>query len=83
MVDWNQFRPNWRDAFDVGAGVFIDRFVIKRVQQYLQDSMHNAIKNAMSDVYAQQQTERSDLYKKIDSLTYELAELKKKVGTSA
>lgn len=83
MVDWSQFKPNWRDAFDVSAGVLVDRFVLKRVQEYLTNNMKDAIRSAVSDVYVQQKTERDDLYKKIDSLAYELTELKKKVGTSA
>jgi hypothetical protein len=83
MVDWNQLKPNWRDAFDVGVGVLVDRFVIKRVQEYVSDSMKSAVRSTIAEVYSQQRVERDELYKKIDSLTYEVTEMKKKVGTSA
>lgn len=83
MVDWNQFRPNWRDAFGVGAGVLVDRFVIKRVQEYVSNEMKSAMKTAVSEAYNQQKMERDELYKKIDVLTYEITEMKKKVETSA
>lgn len=82
MVDLNQFKPNWRDAFDVGVGVFLDRFVIKRVQDYVSLQIKSSMQNAISEVYSQQRGERDELYKKIDALTNELSEMKKKVGTS-
>jgi hypothetical protein len=82
MVDLTDIKPRWRDAFDVGAGVLLDRFVIRRLQQYVSLQMKSSIQNAVSEVYSQQKTEREELYKKIDSLTYEIAEMKKKVGTS-
>lgn len=82
MFDLNQFKPNWRDAFDVGVGVFLDRFVIKRVQDYVSLQIKSSMQNAISEVYSQQRGERDELYKKIDALTNELSEMKKKVGTS-
>jgi hypothetical protein len=80
MVDWSQLKPNWRDAFDVGVGVIVDRFVIKRVQEYVSDSMRAAIHSTIAEVYSQQKAERDELYKKIDLLTSDIAEMKKKVG---
>lgn len=82
MVEWNQLKPNWRDAFDVGVGVLVDRFVLKRVQEYVSDLMKSAVRSTIAEVYSQQRTERDELYKKIDSLTYDITEMKKKVGTS-
>ena len=82
MVDLNDLKPRWRDAFDVGIGVLLDRFVIKRVQEYVSNQMKSSLQNALSEVYVQQRAERDDLYKKIDSLAYEIGEMKKKVGTS-
>jgi len=82
MVELNQLKPNWRDAFDFGAGVLVDRFVIKRVQEYVSNNMKAAISSAVTEAYTQRKAEREELYKKIDSLTYEITEMKKKVGTS-
>lgn len=82
MVDLNELKPRWRDAFAVGAGVLFDRFVIRRLQQYVSLQMKSSIQDAVSEVYSQQKAEREELYKKIDSLTYEITEMKKKVGTS-
>ena len=83
MVEWNNLRPNWRDAFDVGVGVLVDRFVITRVQHYFSEQMKSAMRSAVGEVYSQQKIERDELYKRIDSLTYEIGEMKKKVGASA
>ena len=83
MVEWSNLRPNWRDAFDVGVGVLVDRFVITRVQHYFSEQMKQAMRSAVGEVYSQQKIERDELYKRIDSLTYEIGEMKKKVGASA
>jgi len=83
MVDWNQLRPNWRDAFDVGVGVIVDLVVIKRIQEYFSTQLQSAMKSAIAEAYTQQRSERDELYKKLDALTYEIGEMKKKVGTSA
>jgi hypothetical protein len=45
--------------------------------------MKSAVRSTIAEVYSQQRVERDELYKKIDSLTYEVTEMKKKVGTSA
>lgn len=82
MVDLSSLKPKWRDAFDIGAGIFLDRFVIKRVQDYVSHQMKSSIQNAIAEAYIQQKSERDELYKKIDSLTYEISEMKKKVETS-
>jgi len=82
MVEWNQLKPNWRDAFDVGVGILVDRVVIKRVQEYASNTMKSALKIAFNEAYSQQRTERDELYKKIDALTYKITEMEKKVGTS-
>lgn len=80
MVDWNQLKPNFRDGAYFVLGAAADRIVIPRIQGYVSNQIKAAIRNSYLEQYNQQKAEREELYKKIDALTNQVAELNKKVG---
>jgi len=82
MVEWSKYKPNLRDGFDFGLGVVFGKVILPRVQGYVSSEIKNAIRNSYEGVIAQERAERTELYRKIDLLTNQLAELAKKVEIS-
>ena len=83
MVDWSKYTPNLRDGFDFGIGLIFGKVVLPRIQGYVSTEIKNVIRNSYEEKIAQERTERQELYKKIDFLSNQVAELTKKVGASA
>lgn len=83
MVEWSKYTPNIRDGFDFGMGIIFGKLVLPRIQGYVSNEIKNIIKNSYEEKFAQERTERRELYEKIDALSSKVTELTKKVGTSA
>lgn len=83
MVEWSKYTPNIRDGFDFGMGIIFGKLVLPRIHGYVSNEIKNIIKNSYEEKFAQERTERRELYEKIDALSSKVTELTKKVGTSA
>ena len=83
MVEWDKYKPNLRDGFDFTLGVIVGKVILPRVQGYVSSEIKNIFKNSYEETLAQERAERAELYRKIDMLTNQFAELAKRVGPSA
>ncbi len=79
MVDWIKYKPNIRDGAYFVFGAVTDRVLLPLIGGQIK----NAIRNSYEELYARDRAESQELYKKIDALSNQVAELGKKVGTSA